>query len=251
MGIGVRFEQIRPWLQGLAVAALAGLFLAAVGAFGSDGAPAPIRYGYWLTTMVGGAMIAGVAAWPISRMKSLERRPWLMWAVMSPAIAAPITVFVWLVTPLFFDGVWAGGTLLAFFPPVLIICAAMTGINLLLHRQPVETHAAAPGGGPAPFLERLPLKLKGAQVIAVQAEDHYLRIHTDRGSDLILMRLADAVRELEGIEGAQVHRSWWAARSAVRDVRRGDGRATLILDGGLEAPVSRTYARALRAEGWY
>ncbi len=32
---------------------------------------------------------------------------------------------------------------------------------------------------------------------------------------------------------------------------RGDGRATLTLDGGLTAPVSRRYARTLREAGWY
>ncbi|WP_235559357.1 LytTR family DNA-binding domain-containing protein [Brevundimonas sp. Leaf168] len=85
----------------------------------------------------------------------------------------------------------------------------------------------------------------------MQAEDHYLRIHTDRGSDLILMRLSDAVEELEGLEGAQTHRSWWVAREAVRAVERGDGRATLTLDGGLSAPVSRRYARMLRDAEWW
>jgi DNA-binding LytR/AlgR family response regulator len=95
------------------------------------------------------------------------------------------------------------------------------------------------------------MKLRGASIRAVQAEDHYLRIHTGRGSDLILMRLSDALDELEGLEGSQTHRSWWVARDAVREVARGDGRATLTLDGGLTAPVSRRYARALREAGWY
>ena len=102
---------------------------------------------------------------------------------------------------------------------------------------------------PARF--RLPPRLRGATLHAVQAEDHYLRLHTDRGSDLILMRLSDAVAELEGLEGARTHRSWWVARDAVRDASRGDGRAALTLEGGLVAPVSRRYARALREAGWY
>ena len=84
----------------------------------------------------------------------------------------------------------------------------------------------------------------------MESEDHYLRLHTSQGQDLILMRLADAVAELEGIEGAQVHRSWWAAREAIAEARRGDGRATLTLKDGSEAPVSRTYAKLLRERGW-
>jgi DNA-binding LytR/AlgR family response regulator len=122
----------------------------------------------------------------------------------------------------------------------------MTAINVLVDRQSVTAASATP----AKFLERLPLKLRGAEVWAVEAEDHYLRLHTSKGQDLILMRLADAVSELEGIEGAQVHRSWWVARDAIADARRGDGRATLTLKDGAEAPVSRTYARLLRERGW-
>jgi len=76
-------------------------------------------------------------------------------------------------------------------------------------------------------------------------------VHTELGSDLILMRLSDAVTELEGLEGAQTHRSWWVAKGAVRGASRGDGRATLLLEGGLTAPVSRSYAATLREAGWY
>lgn len=65
------------------------------------------------------------------------------------------------------------------------------------------------------------------------------------------MRFSDALDELEGLEGAQTHRSWWVARDAVQAVSRGDGRATLTLEGGLNAPVSRRYAKALRDTGWY
>jgi DNA-binding LytR/AlgR family response regulator len=95
------------------------------------------------------------------------------------------------------------------------------------------------------------MKLRGATIHAVQAEDHYLRIHTDRGSDLILMRLSDAVEELDGLEGAQTHRSWWVAQAAVRGVDRNDGRATLTLVDGVRVPVSRRYARTLREADWW
>jgi DNA-binding LytR/AlgR family response regulator len=90
----------------------------------------------------------------------------------------------------------------------------------------------------------------GASIHAVSAEDHYLRLHTSKGSDLILMRLADAIMELEGLEGAQVHRSWWVARDAVKDVRRDGARVSLLLPDGGEAPVSRPNVKALRDAGW-
>jgi DNA-binding LytR/AlgR family response regulator len=85
----------------------------------------------------------------------------------------------------------------------------------------------------------------------VEAEDHYLRLHTSLGQDLILMRLSDAVAELEGLEGAQTHRSWWVAKGAVTGTERLDGRAVLTLKDGAEVPVSRGFARELRAAGWF
>jgi DNA-binding LytR/AlgR family response regulator len=84
----------------------------------------------------------------------------------------------------------------------------------------------------------------------VESEDHYLRVHTSAGSELILMRLADAVRELSGIEGLQTHRSWWVAKQGLADVVKGDGKLVLKLKSGAEAPVSRTYLKAVKDAGW-
>ena len=81
-------------------------------------------------------------------------------------------------------------------------------------------------------------------------EDHYVRAHTSLGSELVLMRLGDAIAELKGVDGRQVHRSWWVARTGISDVRKEGGKLTLILKSGAEAPVSRTYSSAVKAAGW-
>lgn len=100
--------------------------------------------------------------------------------------------------------------------------------------------------GPRSLLDRLPERLRGADLSAVVAEDHDLRLHTSLGSSLIKMRLVDALEELVAVDGARTHRSRRVARAAVMSVARARGRATLRLRGGLEAPVSRRYALALR-----
>lgn len=77
-----------------------------------------------------------------------------------------------------------------------------------------------------------------------------MRAHTSAGSTLILMRLRDAVAELESCAGRQVHRSYWVAEGAVlRSERRGDS-VRLHLKNGLVVPVSRRYLPALRGAGW-
>jgi DNA-binding LytR/AlgR family response regulator len=85
----------------------------------------------------------------------------------------------------------------------------------------------------------------------MEAEDHYVLIHTDRGASLVLTAFETALSKVTHLDGMRIHRSWWVARAAVVGVQRGDGRATLALSGGIQAPVSRRYARLLRAAGWY
>ncbi len=141
---------------------------------------------------------------------------------------------------------------------VLAISAAVAAVSWLVERAfagppGAVTHAPAAGAPAASvrFLERLPAKIKGGVIYAVSAEDHYLRVHTSKGADLVLMRLSDAIVELEGLEGAQTHRSWWVARDAVESVRREGDKVTLVLKGAAEAPVSRPNVRPLREAGWF
>ena len=249
----VRFAVDRGLVRGVVVALAGGAVLAFTGAFGMDEASLLSRLAYWEPVMLMGALWGYLCSRLVERRLDPDRRPWLATLVLTLVISGPLSVMVWAVTARVFDHDHAIGLarLPDFLGPVTLVTAVLSALNVFLSRTPLQTHAAPAGAAPARFLERLPFKLRGAALRAVEAEDHYLRIHTERGSDLILMRLSDALAELEGLEGAQTHRSWWVARDAVRGVVRGDGRATLTLEGGLSAPVSRRYARALREAGWY
>jgi len=242
------FEDTRDWLRGLAVTLVAGLFLTFSGAFSTGDAPLVARLIYWMTLMALGYLWGAFVVRTFLRGSRRTGNIWIDSAISALIMSVPLTFMVWIATRWMFhsnvpfSGVWV------LFGPVLLVSLAMTSINMLIETRRDAMTAAGPN--PPKFLERLPLKLRGAEVWAVEAEDHYLRLHTSKGQDLILMRLADAVTELEGIEGAQVHRSWWVARDAITDARRGDGRATLTLKDGAEVPVSRTYAGQLREKGW-
>jgi len=249
----VRITIDRNLLRGIAVALAAGALLAFTGAFGMDRMPLAVRLAYWLPVMLLGGLWGHLCSRLIERQVDMDRRPWLTIAALTLTISGPLAVMVWAITGWFFSEgqMLVLSDLPGLLIPVTVVTATLSTLNVFLSRTPVQTHAALPGARPARFIDRLPFKLRGATIRAVQSEDHYLRIHTDRGSDLILMRLSDALVELEGLEGAQTHRSWWVAKDAVRGVSRGDGRATLTLEDGIEAPVSRRYAKALRAAGWY
>jgi DNA-binding LytR/AlgR family response regulator len=103
---------------------------------------------------------------------------------------------------------------------------------------------------PNPLFDQLPPEL-GSEIIALEMEDHYVRVHTALGSALVLMRLRDAMALIGDLEGMQVHRSWWVARGAVEDVLRDGRNVRLKLARDLEAPVARANVATLRDARWF
>lgn len=238
------------WLRALSICTAGGVFFAVIGAFEGESTPLIWRLAFWLPAMLGAGLIGGGVLSALSASRHLDVQPWRYWLIGTIAVSVPVTAWIWAVLSVF-----AGHPKPFSFAPVLffdvaIVSAVMMAIITLANRPGAITHAAT-NAAPVPFFERMPGKLRGADLYAVQAEDHYLRIHTSKGSDLILLRLSDALSELEGIEGAQTHRSWWVARAAIVETKRDGDKLTLILKGGVAAPVSRPNIRPLRAAGWF
>ena len=96
--------------------------------------------------------------------------------------------------------------------------------------------------------ERLPPGFPA--IIALSVEDHYTRVHSAERSEMVLMPLSEAIGLMPQNAGNQVHRSWWAARDAVASHKREGRDVKLILENGLEVPVSRAQVKALREAGW-
>ena len=254
----------RDLLRGLAVAAVAGAFLSFTGAFSTGDAPLGVRTAYWLGLCLGGAVAGRAVTAAAVRIGGLGARRWALALLTATVLTALLTPAVWLVTEAAFGDRPRFSRLPDFIGPVALITAAMTALSFTFNQSPRLTSAPSTGveppgragtaaseSEPARFLARMPPKLRGARLFGVSSEDHYLRLHTSRGQDLILMRLSDAVAELEGLEGAQTHRSWWVARDGYDAVEREGGRVRLRLRDGTPAPVSRTYAAALRQAGWF
>jgi DNA-binding LytR/AlgR family response regulator len=95
------------------------------------------------------------------------------------------------------------------------------------------------------LFNRLPLSF-GERLYCLSSEDHYVRAHGEHGSVLLLMRMKDAIAELDGLHGLRVHRSWWVARDAVERVER-NGRMRIVLANGMSAPVARSCEGAVRS----
>ena len=245
----------------LSVMALAGLFFAAIGPFDTSDAPAAPRSAYWIVVMVvGGLVVLSVEA-VVHRIRRLDHRLARMLAVT--ILATPVQTGVVMTCGSLIFGYRARMEIYVELLPAVLIVTLVAVLLLELVRltrviAPVGVEATAPSGeaasraAPMVIARHLPARLRPAALIALQAEDHYVRVHTKAGSDLVLMRFSDAVEAAEAAQpGFRLHRSWWASAAALEAVsyKRGSGEARL--DGGLTAPVSRTYYPALREAGWF
>jgi len=240
-------------LRTLITASAVGAFLGFVGAFNTWKLPLLVREPYMMAMAVA-TTFPGILMFRLTcRIPWTGNRRFLQGALSGLFLTPFVAVLIWATDWLLPGGGDPVSALPAYALNTFVVCEVMTLGSVAVNRRAqlaAQLQALTHQQKPPKFLERLPLKLRGAEVWAVEAEDHYLRLHTSKGQDLILLRLADAIDELAGIEGAQVHRSWWVARDAIADARRGDGRATLTLKDGSEVPVSRTYAKIIRDLGW-
>lgn len=246
----------RPLVRGVATVVAIGAFLSFTNPFGATGnLPWWAGFLYW-TLLVGegwfgGTMIARAIEALIPGINLIVNRV-LATALVALVVAGTIILIQLAIAQPVPPSYWPTLYVLVLGISIGIAAVAWLVDRAFADQRPgTVTHAAAGGATkPVRFMERLPGKLKGAVIYAVSSEDHYLRLHTSKGADLILMRLSDAMAELEGLEGAQTHRSWWVARDAVERVKRDGDKVTLVLKGGAEAPVSRPNVRALREAGW-
>ena len=257
------FGTPREWAIDLAVVTGVGVFLGVIGPFGSFyGGPIELRIAFWVVNMwVGFLILSVIVRLSVRASRRLDLPVWFALAMGVAVGAAPLSALIGLFSAHF----WPGGHgridgAFALYGETLAMSEAVAFAFYFLSDRTWKA-AAAPPAAPDPtpdppvretgasFLDRLPPRL-GRELLCLQMEDHYVRAHTVRGSDLILIPLKDAIAELGGADGLQVHRSWWVARRAVVGSAASGRNLTLRLNNGLEVPVSRASVAKLRAAGW-
>jgi hypothetical protein len=190
-----------------------------------------------------------------------------LWIATPMAIilaSVPFSMLIYLVAPSFFPQLKGRATLTEAYLETLILMLPGAAAFAIADQLLAKRRASKSTGGAslAPMdasgfdegkKSTLTLRLptyRGREIVALRAEDHYVRVYTPLGSHLVLTRFSDALSELGGKDGVRVHRSWWVARQAI--VRAcGHGRKRrLQLVTGLEAPVARGAIAELKARGW-
>lgn len=249
--IGAR---LRAHLQSrVALAVFLGLTAVAVVAepFDTHGAlPLLPRILYW-------ALVVGVSVFVGSVCDEIS-----LWTTRTGSWAAPLKAaalmalsygpFVVLVSQVFnFFGASFTGYPLETISYVLVVSCTVFAVIHVLRPYLKNPEEEAPGAPPEPELTfeveterpRLSARLDCPEVTIyrVSASDHMTEVATNHGIERIRMRFADAVLEMEPVEGVCVHRSHWVALDAVDGLVRRDGRPFVQLVNGEELPVSRTY----------
>ena len=236
-----------------------GLLLGFLGPFGSNPAyPTATRYTFWLAMTAAGVVAAIAADTALPRRKLAAGA--IRFGAVALASALPMTfVVAWTMSLLQPGRVFTPQQM-----PALFACVAAVQLVIVYattFAAPATGRAEAPGRAPAlpgpaseaipaafpsALLSKLPAAI-GSDIIALETEDHYLRVHAAGGSALILMRMADAVALLDPQLGAQVHRRWWVAKAAVAGLRTDGQKLSVRLIDDRLVPVGRTFAAAARA----
>jgi DNA-binding LytR/AlgR family response regulator len=89
------------------------------------------------------------------------------------------------------------------------------------------------------------MALRNAAILALSAEDHYVRVRTDRGQALVLINLAGAIEALGPDAGVRIHRSHWITREVATGVTSRSSRAGVRLDDATILPISRAGRKLL------
>ena len=243
------WRQLGRW-RGLISAVAIGALLGVTGPFGSQATLAPaVKYAFWMVIALAG-FGAALAAERLLPATAPDRKTAARMVAVAAASAVPMTFFVaWAIGVVRPGRLFSPVQLLGLYPYVALVQLLIAWLAFPDGRkapsEPAERPAADPLY-PPDFLSKLPAALR-RDILALEAEDHYVRVHSLHGSALVLMRLADAAAVIDPRLGLRVHRSWWVARDAVRGLETSSGRATARLVDGTAVPISRAYLPAARA----
>ena len=221
----------------------AGIVLSILAPYGTGRMDTVTRFAYWIgLCMAGGfgSTLFDVAAY----LKKTKQNIWLRALGRSIGSAALVSTFVLVMqSP---NNTLAGLALTIFYVWIIAILICGTGALIeLAFRKPVAT---APSR--ASLIDRLKPALRSAEIYALSSEDHYVRIITSKGDDLVLIRLKDAIAETAPLRGVQTHRSWWVAETGIDKSSFKNGKSEIVLKNGNTVPVSRSGKSRVKDAGW-
>ena len=84
--------------------------------------------------------------------------------------------------------------------------------------------------------------------LRIQAQEHYVKVTTCLGSELIHYKFGEAMKDLNSEMGLQVHRSYWVAKNNIKGWLQKKNNIELQLEFGDPVPVSRRFEQIVKNE---
>lgn len=232
------------------IMAMVALILAQIAPYNSDTIENfALRAAYW-----GSIILVSRSAWEIIEAYLISKLKWRYFFVGSLSnVLMTIPLFLHIVTINIFiyDNQSTGVGLFYFWLQLLITCQSVYLLIYVIVVQVIKKDVNNVGDS-TPINTPHFLKNIGGDLLYIKSEDHYLRIQTTAENKLILYKISDAIKQLEAsnIEGMSVHRSHWVAKSAIKNHTK-DGRKNLLtLINEDQLPISATYLKNLKSEGY-
>ena len=219
--------------------ALTSIVVAIAGPFGTfDSSPFIWRLSYW-GALIGSATVIAIflrVTWRNLLAKAPEWQEDLAVAVCLALVFGPMVVVV--------NRILGGPEAYAAlgFLPAMVCVFAIAVCTIAIRR-------ALTGAGQVRQAEqrrdRLMSKFQpkdGVRLSRISSDNHHIRVVTNDGEEhRVLMRLRDAVAEVDVEPGMCVHRSHWVAKASIARVVQSDGRELVELVCGSHVPVGPKY----------
>ena len=252
--------------QGLRIWALTGVALAITQLTDPLADPTPLQAAvFWTGRVVALLGCFAAAEWLSERFfrDRWETPAWLKSVVITTLIATVGCTAMELVLESLLPqraeyddaALYAVSPLLAVVVEYVTILTVLLPINFVLWLL-IDHRARPPAATPNPAITVEPdflsktRGIKAGDVIALGAEEHYVRVYSTSHDELVHHRISDAVAEMPPQLGMQVHRSWWVADRFVRGASRKTRRWELVVDGKLRVPVSDRFTKGARERGF-
>ncbi|MBL1240330.1 MAG: LytTR family transcriptional regulator [OCS116 cluster bacterium] len=205
------------------------------------------RFAYWLTL----CNVSWVA-WTTFEKFLVARLDWpfiFIGSLCGILMTIPLLATIALINFIFLDNVISWPKMGSLWLQIFIVSQTIYALIYVVISQIIKSRKQVEHTSPAMphFLKNI-----GGDLLYIKSEDHYLRIQTSAENKLILYKISDAIKQLDEshIEGMIIHRSHWVAKSAIKSHKKDGRKNLLILSNDDILPVSATYLKNLKAEGY-
>jgi hypothetical protein len=225
-----------------------GVILGLVGPFATFDYFAPVpRIAYWIGMVFvgyGAGMFGGGVMVNTINQKWKSPNVWLVILASGVGSGIPVSIVVYVANAAIL-GDWDikgfSGLMTVVYCILISICVAALHVLFLRESRP-----SAPKS--IDILARLQIQNRGP-LLYLSMQDHYVNVVTSRGQELLLMRMSDAIKEAEGVDGLKIHRSHWVAVNGIKRVERQNSNYLIEMLDGQKLPISRGQVQAAKDAG--